>query len=187
MTDETAQPIHFRDRLSGLAIGPDLLARVRSADAAATGELFRTLSAGLKLLIRRRLGAEGLDDRVREVFMEVVEGIQRDSVPTAETLPSFVRATLQRLLAGCAGDEPAPAPHAPASGGQNSVQAMREMLESLPEHEREALTRFYVLEQPAEQVIDEVGVSAADFRAIKTRARARFVEMRRAVRSESAE
>ena len=64
---------------------------------------------------------------------------------------------------------------------------MREVLESLPAHEREALTRFYVLEQPAEQVIDELGVSAEAFRAIKARAKSLFIEMKQSVQVEPVE
>ncbi len=183
MTDETAQPMHSAEKSFGRAVSRELLDRVRSGDAEAIAELAQTLSAGLKLLIRRRLGAEGVDDRAREAFQAVVQGIQRDGLCNPALLPAFVRETLQNQIARHV--EPAPAP-APA-GAQNSIRAMREVLESLPAHEREALTRFYVLEQPAEQVIDEVGVSAEAFRAIKARAKSLFMEMKQGVQVEPLE
>jgi DNA-directed RNA polymerase specialized sigma24 family protein len=183
MTDETAQPRHSVGKPLGRAVSRRLLERVHSGDAEAVAELDQLLSAGLKLLIRRQLGPEGVDDRARETFRAVVQGIQRNGLSNPELLPSFVRETLHDKIARHGVPGPAPLP----GGAPDSIRAMREVLASLPAHEREALTRFYVLEQPAEQIIEELGVSAETFRAIKTRAKKLFVEMKQSVPAEPLE
>jgi DNA-directed RNA polymerase specialized sigma24 family protein len=182
MTNDRAQANYSGENCTGGADVSELLARVRSRDDEAIAELFRMLSSGLRLLIRRRLGAEGADARVRDTFQAVVQGIQMDGLRDAASLTAFVRETLQRRLAGR--NEAAPAPAEAPRQWSNSAVAMRKVLGSLPECEREALTRFYVLEQPEEQVMDELGLSAADFRAMKARAKTRFFEIRQNVEAE---
>src|ERR1700722_13920196 len=48
------------------------------------------------------------------------------------------------------------------------------VLATLSEKEREVLTRFYVHEQSADHICKEMGLSADEFRLLKSRAKARF-------------
>lgn len=184
MTNEGPQAKHSADKPTARGGISDILARIKNRDEEAIAELFGMVSSGLMLLIRRRLGPAGAEGRVRETFQAVVEGIQSDGLSDPDGLTAFVRETLQRQFASRS--QAAPAPGETSRQSPNSVVAMREVLESLPEHERDALTRFYVLEQPAEQIMSEVGMSAADFRAMKARAKMRFLELRESAPSEHA-
>lgn len=177
MTDETAQPKRFAEKPYKRAVSQELLERVGAADEGAIRELSRLLSPGLRLLIRRRIGPEGVDARVRETLQDVIEGIRRNGLRNPDSLPAFVRETLQMQMAR----HIEPVPPSIRQDSQGSVRAMREVLESLPALEREALTRFYVLEQPVEQVLVEMGVSAEDLRAIKIRAKELFLRKKQEV------
>ncbi|HOL71475.1 MAG TPA: sigma factor-like helix-turn-helix DNA-binding protein [Bryobacteraceae bacterium] len=177
MTDETAQPKRFGEKPLKGAVSQELLERVGAADESAISELSRLLSPGLRLLIRRRIGPEGVDERVRETLQDVIEGIRRNSLRNPDELPAFVREILQARMAR----HIEPAPLSLRQDSPDSVRAMREVLESLPALEREALTRFYVLEQPVEQVAVEMGVSAEDLRAIKIRAKELFLQKKQEV------
>jgi RNA polymerase sigma factor (sigma-70 family) len=63
-------------------------------------------------------------------------------------------------------------------------QIAHKALESIPERDREILTRFYLKEQPQQQICNEMGLSDTQFRLLKSRAKARFGEVgkRRLVR-----
>ncbi|MGE5569186.1 MAG: hypothetical protein ACM3S5_09140 [Rhodospirillales bacterium] len=174
MTDE---PMRFAEKPFKRAVSRELLERVGAADEGAISELSLLLSPGLRLLIRRRIGPEGVDERVRETLQDVIEGIRRNGLRNPDSLPAFVRETLQVRIAR----HVEPASPSIRQDSQGSVRAMREVLESLPAVEREALTRFYVLEQPVEQVIEEMGFSAEDLRAIKTRAKKLFLQKKQEV------
>ncbi len=176
MTNEGPQAKHSVDKQAARCGISDILERIKNRDEEAIAELFRMISSGLKLLIRRRLGPEGAEDRTRETFRAVVEGIQSGGLSDPDCLSAFVRETLQRQLASRNQAAPAQAETSRLAAG--SVVAMREVLESLPEQERDALTRFFVLEQPAERVMSELGLSEAGFRAMKARAKVRFLELR---------
>ena len=61
---------------------------------------------------------------------------------------------------------------------QNQDLAMR-ILGSLHKRERQVLMRFYLQEQPAEQICREMNLTETQFRLIKSRAKARFTELGR--------
>jgi len=59
---------------------------------------------------------------------------------------------------------------------QTQEVAMR-LLRSLPERDRNVLTRFYLEEQPAEQICRDMDLTETQFRLIKSRAKARYGEL----------
>ena len=54
------------------------------------------------------------------------------------------------------------------------------IVRALSPHEREVLTRFYLLEQTAEQIHREVGITAADLRQLRLRVKKAILASRRA-------
>jgi DNA-directed RNA polymerase specialized sigma24 family protein len=72
-------------------------------------------------------------------------------------------------------------PPTPQTQEQDVIQRERlhilsHVLRSLSSRDREVLTRFYVQEQPADQIMNEMGLTPTQFRLLKSRAKARFVE-----------
>jgi DNA-directed RNA polymerase specialized sigma24 family protein len=59
---------------------------------------------------------------------------------------------------------------------QNTEIALR-ILKSIGKRDREVLIRFYLEEQPAEQICREMNLTETQFRLIKSRAKARFGKM----------
>jgi DNA-directed RNA polymerase specialized sigma24 family protein len=58
-------------------------------------------------------------------------------------------------------------------------EIMEAVLRDLSRRDREILTRFYLLEQPQEQICAEMDLTDTQFRLLKSRAKARFGEMGR--------
>ncbi len=68
---------------------------------------------------------------------------------------------------------PASNPEQAAIKKENEYIA-RKMLQSIAPRDRELLIRFYLEEQPAQQICDEMGLTETQFRLLKSRAKARF-------------
>jgi len=60
------------------------------------------------------------------------------------------------------------------AGHQEILGSAVRVLRSLPERDREVLVRFYLGEQPQEQICAELDLNSAQFRQIMTRVKARF-------------
>jgi len=72
-----------------------------------------------------------------------------------------------------------PDPERLAIQGQNTEVALR-ILNSITKRDRDVLVRFYLNEQPAEQICREMDLTETQFRLIKSRAKARFGELGKA-------
>ena len=57
------------------------------------------------------------------------------------------------------------------------IDLMVEVLKQLSERDREILTRFYLHEEPQEQICAEMNLTETQFRLLKSRAKARFGEL----------
>jgi DNA-directed RNA polymerase specialized sigma24 family protein len=51
------------------------------------------------------------------------------------------------------------------------------VLKGISQRDREILTRFYLYEQPQEQICEEMNLTETQFRLLKSRAKARFGEL----------
>jgi DNA-directed RNA polymerase specialized sigma24 family protein len=69
-----------------------------------------------------------------------------------------------------------PDPEREAIDRENLALAMR-VLKSIPKRDREVLTRFYLKEESAEEICENMGLTDTQFRLIKSRAKARFGEL----------
>jgi len=62
---------------------------------------------------------------------------------------------------------------------QKNTQIVEQILAALPKRERQALVRFYVHGEPADVVCRRAGLTEAQFRRIKSRAKQRFLALAR--------
>jgi RNA polymerase sigma factor (sigma-70 family) len=169
---------------------------IRNGDPTAVEELYKIFSKGVKFLLWRQLGQQDLDDRVHDVFLMVIQSIQRGDLREPERLMGYVRTVVRRQTAGyiegamnarrrLVGIENmvpirdrARDPESQAIEEQNSEVAMR-VLHGLPERDREVLIRFYLQEETPEQICVALNITETQFRLIKSRAKARYSELAR--------
>ena len=64
---------------------------------------------------------------------------------------------------------------------EKHARIVEQILAALPERDRQALVRFYVHGEPADVVCREAGLTEAQFRLIKTRAKQRFLALAREI------
>ncbi len=169
----------------------DLVQRIQANDQPALEELYALFSRGIKFLIVRQLGRQDIDDRVHDTFVIVVQAIQRGELRDPERLMGFVRTIVRRQIASFIEKnytrrrdeldidgnvkiaDSHMSPEEGAIRSQNS-QIMEEILRECSRRDREILTRFYLLEQPQEQICEEMGLNDTQFRLLKSRAKQRF-------------
>src|ERR1700733_11936148 len=154
----------------------DLVDKIKQNDKTGLEELYRVFSRGVRYYFCRQLGPQDVDDRVHDAFLTVAQAIQRGDVREPERLMGYVRTIVSRRIAAQieenvhdAGSNPEQA----AIKSQNEDIA-RKMLNSITPRDREILMRFYLEEQTANQICDEMGLTETQFRLLKSRAKARF-------------
>jgi RNA polymerase sigma-70 factor (ECF subfamily) len=169
---------------------------IQRGDSAGEEILYRTLLTGARLFLQRRLGTQDVDDRVHDVFLIVAGAIRRGEIQYPERLMAFVRTVLYRQLnleisevirrrdRSGESEETAhltaaePTPEQRAIAGQK-VTLMKEVLRELSDRDFEILSRFYLREQPPEQICDEMGLTQVQFQLLKSRAKARLADRMR--------
>lgn len=172
----------------------DLVQRVHAGDPAAMEELYRLFSTGVRFYLCRQLGPQDLDDKVHDIFLIITQSIQRGDLREPERLMGYVRTIVRRQVAqyietaihrrrnhadietGFALSDQQPSPERKLIAEENTKVALG-MLNSLHKRDREVLTRFYLKEQSAEQICQEMELTQTQFRLIKSRAKARFGEL----------
>jgi RNA polymerase sigma-70 factor (ECF subfamily) len=171
----------------------ELVTKIQANDQPALEQLYSLFSRGIKFLIVRQLGRQDIDDRVHDTFVIVVNAIQRGDLREPERLMGFVRTIVRRQIASFIEKnytrrrdeldidgtvkiaDSHNNPEQEAIKTQNS-QLMEEILSDCSRRDREILTRFYLLEQPQEQICLEMGLNDTQFRLLKSRAKQRFSE-----------
>jgi RNA polymerase sigma factor (sigma-70 family) len=174
----------------------ELVERVRSGDPAGVVDLYRLFSTGIRFYLCRHVGPQDLDDKVHDLFMIVVQSIQTGDLREPDRLMGYVRTIVRRQVAaridnivqarrnqtdlnhGMALSEHQPNQERRLSDEEKRTLAMR-ILNSLHKREREVLMRVYLMEEMPEQICREMGLTDAEFRLIKSRAKARFGELGR--------
>jgi len=171
-----------------------LVERIRAGDQSGMEELYRVFSKGVRSFLWRQLGGQDLDDKVHDVFVIITQSIQRGDLREPERLMGYVRTVLRRQVAAYIEEavhsrrneveldtklhlaDRQVSPERRVVDGEAHDVAMR-LLRSLPERDREVLTRFYLEEQRPEQICREMSLSETQFRLIKSRAKARYGEL----------
>src|SRR5262249_23587385 len=91
-----------RDVADGLGgkVWAALVERIRGGDPSAVEELYGVFSKGVRFLLWRQLGHQDLDDRMHDIFLMVVQSIQRGELREPERLMGYVRTVVRRQTAG---------------------------------------------------------------------------------------
>jgi RNA polymerase sigma factor (sigma-70 family) len=166
--------------------------QIQAGNPAGQAILYDTLGAGARLFLKRRLpDSEDVEDRVHDVFVIVIDTIRRGELREPERLMGFVSTVLYRQLNAEIGrivrtrktdtdlDDGVvlrasdPSPEQTAITHQN-IGLMRQLLSKLGARDLEILTRFYLREQPEDQIRKEMALTATQFTLVKSRAKARF-------------
>lgn len=173
-----------------------LVERIRADDPAGMEELYAVFSKGIRFYLWRQVGPQELDDKVHDVFLIIAHAIRRGDLREPERLMGYVRTVVRRQVAahieeavqlrrnqagidsGTAVQDSADTPEELAMAQEHDRIAKR-ILNSIPTRDREILVRFYLREQSAEQICQEMNLTGTQFRLIKSRAKARFGELAR--------
>ena len=173
-----------------------LVDRIRAGDPAGMEQLYAVFVKGIRFFLWRQLGPQDLDDKVHDVFLIVTQAIQRGELREPDRLMGYVRTVVRRQVAAHIDSavharrnqqslDPAmtisdqqPDPERRVIEQENQDVALR-MLGGLPKRDREVLVRFYLQEQPAEEICRELNLTETQFRLIKSRAKARYGELGR--------
>jgi RNA polymerase sigma factor (sigma-70 family) len=171
-----------------------LVEQIRIGDQSALEQMYRIFSTGVRFYLCRQLGPQDLDDRVHDVFLIIVQSIQKGELREPERLMGYVRTIVRRQVAAQIDDnvkarhnqaeldfgmtlsDHHPNPERCAIEHESEELAMR-ILNSLPKRDREVLARFYLEEQPPDRICREMGLTETQFRLVKSRAKARFGEL----------
>lgn len=171
----------------------EVVHNVRNGDPEGLDQLynvFRILSASL----RRQLGFQDFDDRVHDMFIVVAEAIREGKLREPGALPSYIYGVARLSLCSKLGVR---SRHERLSGSlrhwvstrhrdespeavlaeRERTEIMRQMLATLSAREREILTRFYLHEQPKEQICRDLNLTDTQFRLSKSRAKQRLSRM----------
>lgn len=169
-----------------------IVSRIRSNDATAMEDLYAVFARGIRYFILRNLGPDELDDRVHDCFILVAEAIQNGELRDPARLMGYVRTVVKRYIATtievavqqrraqvdyednlfCLSDWKEDPERAVMS--RQRAEIAQKVMQGISNRDREILHRFYVDEQPPEQICDEMGLSFNQFRLLKSRAKKRF-------------
>jgi len=173
-----------------------LVSQIKSGEETGMEQLYKIFSRGIRYYLCRQLGPQELDDRMHDTFLIVVKAIRRGDLREPERLMGFVRTVVRRQVAafieqavqnrrdltdadiGFTVADRTQNPEQDAMVRQRS-ELMQNTLSGLSEKDREILTRFYLKEQPQEQICREMDLSETQFRLLKSRAKAKFGEIGR--------
>ena len=173
-----------------------LVEQIKAGDNAGMEQLYKLFSRGIRYYLCRQLGPQELEDKVHDTFLIVVNAIKRGDLREPERLMGFVRTVVRRQVAayietaghtrreqtdlesGITVADRKRNPEQEAMLKQKS-ELMKSALGALSERDRDILVRFYLQEQPQEQICREMSLTETQFRLLKSRAKAKFGEIGR--------
>ncbi len=171
-----------------------LVAQVKAGEDSGMEQLYKLFSRGIRYYLCRQLGPQELEDKVHDTFLIVVNAIRRGDLREPERLMGFVRTVVRRQVAayieqavhnrreqadletGVAVADRKQNPEQEAMLRQKS-ELMKSALAALSQRDRDILVRFYLHEQPQDQICREMDLTETQFRLLKSRAKAKFGEI----------
>src|SRR5271168_3960331 len=167
-----------------------LVDQVRRGEDAGMEQLYKLFSRGIRYYLCRQLGPQELEDKVHDTFLIVVNAIRRGDLREPERLMGFVRTVVRRQVAAYieqavhsrreqadleTGITVADRKQNPEQEAiiRQKADLMKSALSALSERDREILVRFYLKEQPQEQICREMDLTETQFRLLKSRAKAK--------------
>jgi RNA polymerase sigma-70 factor, ECF subfamily len=157
-------------------------------------QLYKLFSRGIRYYLCRQLGPQELEDKVHDTFLIVVNAIKRGDLREPERLMGFVRTVVRRQVAAYiehavhtrreqadleSGITVADRGEDPEQKAiiKQKAELMKSALDALSKRDRDILIRFYLKEQPQEQICREMSLTETQFRLLKSRAKAKFGEI----------
>jgi RNA polymerase sigma-70 factor (ECF subfamily) len=194
-TPESTREPNSRTNLSPAEWGT-LVSQIKAGEDAGMEQLYKLFSRGIRYYLCRQLGPQELEDKVHDTFLLVVNAIKRGDLREPERLMGFVRTVVRRQVAGYienavhtrrdqadleSGAAVADRKHNPEQEAiiREKAALMRTSLQALSQRDRDILVRFYLKEQPQEQICQEMSLTETQFRLLKSRAKAKFGEIGR--------
>jgi RNA polymerase sigma-70 factor, ECF subfamily len=173
-----------------------LVAQVKAGEDAGMEQLYKLFSRGIRYYLCRQLGPQELEDKVHDTFLIVVNAIKRGDLREPERLMGFVRTVVRRQVAAYieqavhtrreqadieSGITVADRKQNPEQEAmlRQKADLMKSALAALSQRDRDILVRFYLKEQPQEQICLEMSLTETQFRLLKSRAKAKFGEIGR--------
>jgi RNA polymerase sigma factor (sigma-70 family) len=181
-----------------------LVSQIQAGSEEAMVELYNIFNKGFRFLLLRRLGPDGVEDKIHDVYLLVVNAIKRGDLREPERLMGFVHTIVRRQIVQYINEvvenrkfveldgvpsrsgavEYAGGPFSNADGESDNpeetairkqrTELMKNALASLPTRDREILTRAYLKEQSKEQICAEMKLTDTQYRLYKSRAKAKF-------------
>ena len=174
----------------------ELVNQIKAGEDAGMEQLYKLFSRGIRYYLCRQLGPQELEDKVHDTFLIVVNAIKRGDLREPERLMGFVRTIVRRQVAayieqvvhtrreqtdlesGVIIVDRKQNPEQEAIVRQKA-ELMKSALEGLSKRDRDILVRFYLQEQPQEQICREMSLTETQFRLLKSRAKAKFGDIGR--------
>ncbi len=173
-----------------------LVDQIKAGQDAGMEHLYKLFSRGIRYYLCRQLGPQELEDKVHDTFLIVVNAIKRGDLREPERLMGFVRTVVRRQVAAYiehavhtrreqadleTGVSVADRKENPEQEAmiRQKAELMRSALAALSQRDRDILVRFYLQEQPQEQICREMSLTETQFRLLKSRAKAKFGEVGR--------
>ncbi len=171
-----------------------LVQQIKAGKDEGMEQLYKLFSRGIRYYLCRQLGPQELEDKVHDTFLIVVNAIKRGDLREPDRLMGFVRTVVRRQVAayieqavhtrreqaeletGISVADRSQNPEQKAMIKQKAA-LMRSALDSLSKRDRDILIRFYLKEQPQEQICREMALTETQFRLLKSRAKAKFGEI----------
>jgi RNA polymerase sigma-70 factor (ECF subfamily) len=195
---QAQQPQEARDRASRPGYSPVewgiLVSQIRAGEETGMEQLYKLFSRGIRYYLCRQLGPQELEDKVHDTFLIVVNAVRRGDLREPERLMGFVRTVVRRQVAAYieqavhnrreqadleTGITVADRKQNPEQEAifREKAELMESALGALSDRDREILVRFYLKEQPQEQICREMDLTETQFRLLKSRAKAKFGEI----------
>jgi RNA polymerase sigma factor (sigma-70 family) len=148
----------------------------------------------MKFMAIRKLGPEDGLDCFHDTMLVLIRRIREGALQEAAALFGYARTILIREISehlekrrrlatvddfdavSFAIADPQASAEANLEAGQR-VEAMRRGLEALRPKEREILTRFYLQEQSADEIQQEMNLTATQFRLLKSRSKQKLEQI----------
>ena len=161
-----------------------LVAGVGRLDPAALESLYKLLLRGPRRYLYNRLGPQDADDALHDVFLVIVQSIQRNGLRDPGALMAFAQTVCKRHFAERMGRpqseqldpwqeaeafvEPGPNPETQACLHDSEARAAREIGRLKP-RDMAVIVRFYVDGEPASEIRRDLGMSETQWRLRKWR------------------
>jgi hypothetical protein len=173
----------------------DLLHRVQVGDEVAVDELYGVISQGILFFLRRSMSVEHAKHQHHKVFAILVDEIQSGRIRDPLAFPSYAvmvaKRQAQQYLQNVS-IKPADYQGRPLDDSSLCLKVnfdailesaernalMQQTVTMLKPQEREILNRIYILGQTSEDICTDMALTETQFRALKSRAKGRFSNIR---------